>query len=62
MKRFLKNWLVTFLQTNQQIEPKCTVSGQIKLGHLKFSLCKSDHSIVNIFVSVYIICPKLTYL
>jgi hypothetical protein len=21
----------------------CTVGGQIKLGHLKFSLCKSDH-------------------
>jgi hypothetical protein len=34
----------------------CTVGGQIKLGHLKFNLCKSDHSIVNIFVSVYIIC------
>jgi hypothetical protein len=33
-----------------------TVGGQIKLGHLKFNLCKSDHSIVNIFVSVYIIC------
>jgi hypothetical protein len=34
----------------------CTVGRQIKLGHLKFNLCKSDHSIVNIFVSVYIIC------
>jgi hypothetical protein len=34
----------------------CTVGGQIKLGHLKFNLCKSDHLIVNIFVSVYIIC------
>jgi hypothetical protein len=33
-----------------------TVGGQIKLGHLKFNLCKLDHSIVNIFVSVYIIC------
>jgi hypothetical protein len=33
-----------------------TVGGQIKLGHLKFNLCKSDHSIVSIFVSVYIIC------
>jgi hypothetical protein len=21
----------------------CTVGGQIKLGHLKFNLCKSDH-------------------
>jgi hypothetical protein len=34
----------------------CTVGGQIKLGHVKFNLCKSDYSIVNIFVSVYIIC------
>jgi hypothetical protein len=33
-----------------------TVGGQIKLGHLKFNLCKSDHSIVNIFVSIYRIC------
>jgi hypothetical protein len=22
---------------------QCTVGGQIKLGHLKFNLCKSDH-------------------
>jgi hypothetical protein len=22
---------------------KCTVGGQIKLGHSKFNLCKSDH-------------------
>jgi hypothetical protein len=37
----------------------CTVGGQIKLGHLKFNLCKSDHFIVNIFVSVYIICQPI---
>jgi hypothetical protein len=35
-----------------------TFDGQIKLGHLKFNLCKSDYWIVNIFVSVYIICHK----
>jgi hypothetical protein len=26
-----------------EILRKCTVGGQIKLGHLKFNLCKSDH-------------------
>jgi hypothetical protein len=26
-----------------QILLECTIGGQIKLGHLKFDLCKSDH-------------------
>jgi hypothetical protein len=26
-----------------EMTEKCTVGGQIKLGHLKFNLCKSDH-------------------
>jgi hypothetical protein len=26
-----------------QAFPLCTVDGQIKLGHLKFNLCKTDY-------------------
>jgi hypothetical protein len=31
------------LQKCQAVNEVCTVGGQIKLGHLKFNLCKSDH-------------------
>jgi hypothetical protein len=53
-KEFLQMYMYVYL--NVILKKVCTVGGQIKLGHLKFNLCKSDHSIVNIFVSVYIIC------
>jgi hypothetical protein len=43
-----------------------TVGGQIKLGHLKFNLCKSENQTIELSiylsVSIQYVIPKLTYL
>jgi hypothetical protein len=42
MENARNNIFVNYMRATE-IETKGTVGRQIKLGHLKFNLCKSDH-------------------